>query len=58
MRVRTGLWLSLGGFQECGPDAEHIYNSHVILNSAGDISARCFLSSGLRGRSDYPYLRT
>lgn len=23
---RTGLWLSLGGFQECGPDLEHLYN--------------------------------
>ena len=33
------LWLSLGGFQEKGPDDDHIYNSHVILNPEGEIAA-------------------
>lgn len=33
----TGLWISVGGFQEQGPDAAHIYNTHVILNSDGGI---------------------
>ena len=31
-----GLWLSLGGFHETGPDDEHIYNTHVIVNSEGE----------------------
>ena len=31
------LWLSLGGFQEEGPDVEHLYNCHVIVNSAGEL---------------------
>lgn len=35
----TGIWLSLGGFQEVGPDSEHIYNTHVILSSDGTIVA-------------------
>ncbi len=30
-----GLWLSLGGFQERGPDAEHTHNTHVVLDAAG-----------------------
>ena len=34
---RTGLWLSLGGFQETGPDPQHIYNTHVILDAEGAI---------------------
>jgi deaminated glutathione amidase len=33
------IWLSLGGFQETGPDAEHIYNSHVLIDAAGNISS-------------------
>lgn len=33
------IWLSLGGFQERGPDAEHNYNCHVIINSEGKIVA-------------------
>jgi predicted amidohydrolase len=28
-----------GYTQERGPDAEHRYNSHVIVNDAGDIAA-------------------
>lgn len=31
----SGLWLSLGGFQECGPDPGHTYNTHVILDATG-----------------------
>jgi predicted amidohydrolase len=34
-----GVWLSLGGFQERGPDPEHLYNCHVIINSDGDVAA-------------------
>ena len=30
-----GLWLSLGGFQERGPDPIHTYNTHVILDATG-----------------------
>lgn len=33
------IWLSLGGFQERGPDPEHLYNCHVIINPAGNIAA-------------------
>ena len=33
----TGVWLSLGGFQETGPDPEHIYNTHVVLNGQGQM---------------------
>lgn len=34
-----GLWLSLGGFQERGPDGDHIYNTHVIIDDSGRIVA-------------------
>ena len=34
------LWLSLGGFQETGPDPSHLYNCHVIVSAAGDLVAR------------------
>ncbi|BBM99953.1 deaminated glutathione amidase [Marchantia polymorpha subsp. ruderalis] len=33
----AGLWLSLGGFQEKGPDAGHLYNTHVVLDDAGGV---------------------
>lgn len=33
----AGLWLSLGGFQEKGPDDKHIYNTHVLLDDSGNI---------------------
>lgn len=36
---RLNLWLSLGGFQETGPDPEHVYNSHLILTDEGEIAA-------------------
>ena len=35
----TGVWLSLGGFAETGPDADHRYNTHVLLDSDGEIRA-------------------
>ncbi|GAX78444.1 hypothetical protein CEUSTIGMA_g5885.t1 [Chlamydomonas eustigma] len=35
----NNLWLSLGGFQEQGPDSEHLYNTHVIISSDGDLVA-------------------
>ena len=35
----TGLWLSLGGFQETGPDAGHTHNTHVVLDASGDTVA-------------------
>ena len=35
----TNIWLSLGGFQETGPDSEHIYNTHVVLDGQGQIVA-------------------
>lgn len=34
------MWLSLGGLQEPGPDAQHIYNTHVVLDSDGRIRAK------------------
>ncbi|XP_024519434.1 nitrilase-like protein 2 isoform X2 [Selaginella moellendorffii] len=32
-----GLWLSLGGFQEKGPDEDHAYNTHVLLDDLGSV---------------------
>lgn len=40
MARRLGVWLSLGGFHERGPNWEtdkRIYNSHIIINNKGDI---------------------
>ncbi|KAL4189456.1 hypothetical protein AMTRI_Chr08g207220 [Amborella trichopoda] len=31
------IWLSLGGFQEKGPDDKHLCNTHVLLDEAGNI---------------------
>ena len=37
----TGLWLSLGGFQERGPDGdERIYNTHCIVDGEGRLVAK------------------
>ncbi|GLC72751.1 hypothetical protein PLESTF_001289500 [Pleodorina starrii] len=36
----VGLWMSLGGFQEVGPDPQHIYNTHVVLDSSGELVAQ------------------
>lgn len=39
LAASTGLWLSLGGFQEAGPDPDHVFNAHIIVNSNGDVVA-------------------
>lgn len=31
--------MSLGGFQERGPDPEHVFNCHVVIDDKGDIQA-------------------
>jgi predicted amidohydrolase len=36
---RLGLWLSLGGFQEAGPDPQRLYNTHVVIDAEGEIAA-------------------
>ncbi|KAF2318638.1 hypothetical protein GH714_009494 [Hevea brasiliensis] len=33
----SGIWLSLGGFQEKGCDDEHLRNTHVIVDDSGSI---------------------
>uniref|UniRef100_A0A2P2K6H4 Nitrilase-like protein 2 isoform X2 n=1 Tax=Rhizophora mucronata TaxID=61149 RepID=A0A2P2K6H4_RHIMU len=33
----SGIWLSLGGFQERGSDDEHLRNTHVIVDDSGNI---------------------
>uniref|UniRef100_A0A2C9VLU0 CN hydrolase domain-containing protein n=1 Tax=Manihot esculenta TaxID=3983 RepID=A0A2C9VLU0_MANES len=33
----SGIWLSLGGFQEKGCDDEHLRNTHVIIDDRGNI---------------------
>ncbi|KAG6734631.1 hypothetical protein I3842_01G280700 [Carya illinoinensis] len=33
----SSIWLSLGGFQEKGPDDEHLCNTHVVIDDAGNI---------------------
>lgn len=33
----SSIWLSLGGFQEKGPDDQHFYNTHVIVDDTGTI---------------------
>lgn len=38
---RLGLWLSLGGLQETGPDPQHVYNTHAIVSSDGKLVAAC-----------------
>jgi deaminated glutathione amidase len=32
-----GLWLSLGGFQERGPDEQHAYNAHLLVDDEGAV---------------------
>ncbi|KAK8958037.1 hypothetical protein KSP39_PZI001238 [Platanthera zijinensis] len=33
----SNIWLSLGGFQEKGPDDSHIHNTHVLVDDSGSI---------------------
>lgn len=35
----VGIWMSLGGFQEQGPDSYHLYNTHIIVDSSGDVQS-------------------
>jgi len=39
LAAATGLWVSVGGFQERGPDPEHLYNTHVVIDGTGKIVA-------------------
>jgi predicted amidohydrolase len=34
-----GMWLALGGFPEKGPDDAHAYNTHVVINAQGQLTA-------------------
>ncbi|KAL0923227.1 hypothetical protein M5K25_007272 [Dendrobium thyrsiflorum] len=33
----ANIWLSLGGFQEKGPDDAHLHNTHVLVDDCGNI---------------------
>ncbi|AQK39909.1 Nitrilase-like protein 2 [Zea mays] len=33
----SSMWLSLGGFQEKGPDDSHQYNTHVLIDDTGKV---------------------
>ncbi|KAH7667710.1 Nitrilase protein [Dioscorea alata] len=35
----SNIWLSLGGFQEKGPDDKHLYNTHVLVDGTGSIKS-------------------
>ena len=39
LAAKNGLWLSLGGFAEQGPDRDRRFNAHIIVNDAGEIRA-------------------
>ena len=39
LAAKHGLWLSLGGFAEQGPDCDRRFNAHIIVNDAGEIRA-------------------
>lgn len=39
LAARNKLWLSLGGFQETGPDPQHMHNTHVVVDDQGAIRA-------------------
>ncbi|PSC76452.1 nitrilase 2 [Micractinium conductrix] len=39
LAAASGVWLSLGGFQEAGPDPGHLYNTHVVISSSGEVAA-------------------
>lgn len=40
LALQHKLWLSLGGFQETGPDSGHLFNCHVVISADGAIKAR------------------
>ncbi|KAM6544816.1 hypothetical protein CsatB_025552 [Cannabis sativa] len=35
----SSIWLSLGGFQEKGPDEQHLFNTHVVIDDNGKIKS-------------------
>ncbi|KAH9308037.1 hypothetical protein KI387_035948, partial [Taxus chinensis] len=35
----SGIWLSLGGFQEKGQDDKHLFNTHVLVDDLGHIQS-------------------
>ncbi|PON91517.1 Carbon-nitrogen hydrolase [Trema orientale] len=35
----SSIWLSLGGFQEKGPDDKHLCNTHVVIDDNGNIKS-------------------
>mmetsp|Transcript_5797 Transcript_5797/g.8414 ORF Transcript_5797/g.8414 Transcript_5797/m.8414 type:complete len:375 (-) Transcript_5797:548-1672(-) len=38
--IKSGLWISAGGIHEaCDPTKQRVYNSHIILDSLGEIVA-------------------
>ena len=37
---KSGLWLSLGGFHESGAPGGRVYNTHVVVDDAGDIRSQ------------------
>ncbi|XP_042909540.1 nitrilase and fragile histidine triad fusion protein NitFhit isoform X2 [Parasteatoda tepidariorum] len=41
LATQNSIWLSLGGFHEKGSsvDQDKVYNSHILINSSGDIAA-------------------
>mgnify|MGYP001487176578 CR=1 FL=1 len=39
MAKEAALWLSLGGFQETGPDPDRVYNAHVFVTDEGELAS-------------------
>lgn len=39
LAVEHRVWLSLGGFAESGPDDEHAYNAHLLVDEQGELRA-------------------
>lgn len=39
LAVEHHVWLSLGGFAESGPDDEHAYNAHLLVDDAGELKS-------------------
>lgn len=35
----NSIWISFGGFQETGPDKEHLHNCHALVDSCGKLRA-------------------
>ncbi|XP_014474246.1 PREDICTED: nitrilase homolog 1 [Dinoponera quadriceps] len=36
---KNDIWLSLGGIHEASPDAQKIYNTHILINNEGQLVA-------------------